>query len=70
LGPRRRGGVIDLDNLEEGDKKQVPDTLKNRLTKEGNETVTNCNALKMQAADGKMRKTDVADTGGDKGAGS
>ena len=36
--------------------------LKNRLTKEGNETVTNCNALKMQAADGKMRKTDVADT--------
>ena len=36
--------------------------LKNRLTKEGNETVKNCNALKMQAADGKMRKTDVADT--------
>jgi len=36
--------------------------LKNRLTKEGNETVTNCNALKLQAADGKMRKTDVADT--------
>ena len=36
--------------------------LKNRLRKEGNETVTNCNALKMQAADGKMRLTDVADT--------
>ena len=36
--------------------------LKNRLTKEGNETVTNCNALKLQAVDGKMRKTDVADT--------
>ncbi len=36
--------------------------LKNRLLKEGNETVTNCNALKLQAADGKMRKTDVADT--------
>ena len=36
--------------------------LKNRLKKEGNETVTNCNALKMQAADGKMRLTDVADT--------
>ena len=36
--------------------------LKSRLTKEGNETVTNCNALKLQAADGKMRKTDVADT--------
>ena len=36
--------------------------LKNRLQKEGNETVTNCNALKMQAPDGKMRLTDVADT--------
>ena len=32
--------------------------LKNRLSKEGNETVTNCNHLKMQAADGKMRMTD------------
>jgi hypothetical protein len=37
--------------------------LKNRLRKEGNETVTNCNALKLRAADGKMRLTDVADTG-------
>ena len=36
--------------------------LKNRLKKEGNETVTNCNALKMLAPDGKMRMTDVADT--------
>ena len=36
--------------------------LKNRLKKEGNETVTNCNALKMRAADGKLRLTDVADT--------
>ncbi len=36
--------------------------LKQRLKKEGNETVTNCHALKLQAADGKMRKTDVADT--------
>jgi len=27
-----------------------------------NETVTNCNGLKMPAADGKMRLTDVADT--------
>ncbi len=35
--------------------------LKNRLKKEGNETVTNCNALKLRAADGKMRLTDVAD---------
>ena len=37
--------------------------LKNRLKKEGNETVTNCNAFKLQAPDGKMRLTDVADTG-------
>lgn len=36
--------------------------LKNRLKKEGNETVTNCNTLKMPATDGKMRLTDVADT--------
>ena len=36
--------------------------LKNRLKKEGDETVTNCNALKMRATDGKMRLTDVADT--------
>ena len=34
--------------------------LKNRLKKEGNETVTNCNRLKLRAADGKMRMTDVA----------
>lgn len=36
--------------------------LKNRLRKEGNETVTNCNRLKLPAEDGKMRLTDVADT--------
>lgn len=36
--------------------------LKKRLLKEGNETVTNCNGLKMLAQDGKMRKTAVADT--------
>jgi hypothetical protein len=36
--------------------------LKKRLSDEGNESVTNCNALKMLAADGKMRLTDVADT--------
>ena len=35
--------------------------LKQRLKEEGNETVTNCHGLKMQAADGKMRMTDVAD---------
>lgn len=36
--------------------------LKQRLKAEGNETVTNCHGLKMLAKDGKMRKTDVADT--------
>jgi hypothetical protein len=35
--------------------------LKERLKKEGNETVTNCHGLKMTAADGKKRLTDVAD---------
>jgi hypothetical protein len=33
--------------------------LKERLKKEGNESVTNCHGLKMKAADGKMRMTDT-----------
>ncbi|MFM2243255.1 MAG: hypothetical protein RLZ97_2110 [Verrucomicrobiota bacterium] len=36
--------------------------MKKRLMDEGNETVTNCHGLKMTAADGKQRMTDVADT--------
>ena len=36
--------------------------LKMRLKDEGNETVTNCNALKMIAKDGKLRLTDVVNT--------
>ena len=36
--------------------------LKQRMREEGNETVTNCHGLKMTAADGKKRLTDVADT--------
>lgn len=36
--------------------------LKKRLLAEGNQTVTNCNGLKMPASDGKMRMTDVANT--------
>ncbi|MEK6981603.1 MAG: Bro-N domain-containing protein [Candidatus Micrarchaeota archaeon] len=36
--------------------------LKERLKAQGNETVTNCHSLKMEATDGKMRLTDVADT--------
>ena len=36
--------------------------LEKRLLAEGNETVTNCNGLRIHATDGKMRLTDVADT--------
>ena len=36
--------------------------MKKRLKDEANESVTNCNALKMKAADGKRRMTDVANT--------
>ena len=36
--------------------------LKHRSIKEGNQTVTTCNRLKLRAADGKLRLTDVADT--------
>ncbi len=38
--------------------------LKKRLKDEGNETVTNCNALKLRAKDGKYRMTDVVDIEG------
>ncbi|EIE39795.1 hypothetical protein MCANPG14_01916 [Mycoplasmopsis canis PG 14] len=38
--------------------------IKKRLKDEGNETVTNCNSLKMKALDGKMRSTDVSDMQG------
>ena len=38
--------------------------LKKRLKDEGNETVTNCNALKLKAKDGKYRLTDVVDIEG------
>lgn len=38
--------------------------LKHRLIKEGNETVTNCNQLKLKAQDGKYRVTDVVDIEG------
>ena len=35
--------------------------MKHRLKRDGNESVTNCNQLKMRSSDGKMYKTDVAD---------
>ena len=39
-------------------------TLKSRMIKEGNETVTNCDTFKFKAKDGKMRNTDMLDTKG------
>ena len=36
--------------------------LKHRLKKEGSESVTNCNQLKLESSDGKKYLTDVADT--------
>ena len=49
--------------LTESDNPQVYwRVLKKRLADEGNESVTNRNGLKMQAADGKMRMTDIVDT--------
>ena len=38
--------------------------MKKRLKEEGNETVTNCHALKLKAQDGKYRMTDVVDIEG------
>ena len=58
--------VVDIVQvLTESDNPQVYwRVLKKRLHDEGNETVTNCNALKLPAADGKRRLTDVADLQG------
>ena len=39
-------------------------TLKSRMIREGNETVTNCDTFKFKAKDGKFRKTDTLDTKG------
>ena len=45
---------------ESADPRNYWKVLKNRLKKEGNQTVTNCNQLKLRAEDGKMRLMDVA----------
>ena len=60
----RKSGVIDVVAVltESKDAKAYWRKLKQRLKKEGNETVTNCHGLKMKAADGKRRMTDVANT--------
>lgn len=49
---------------ESADPRNYWKVLKNRLNKEGNQTVTNCNQLKMLSKDGKMRKTDALDVEG------
>ena len=56
--------IVDVCNVltESKDPQAYWRKLKQRLKEEGNETVTNCHGLKMKAADGKMRLTDVADT--------
>ena len=56
--------VVDVDAVltDSPDPRNYWKVLKHRLKAEGNETVTNCNQLKMLASDGKMRLTDVADT--------
>ena len=58
--------VVDIINIltESKDPTAYWRKLKQRLKAEGNETVTNCHGLKMKAADGKMRLTDVLDTEG------
>ena len=56
--------VIDVEAVltDSADAKRYWSVLKSRLKKEGCEPTTICSTLKMQAADGKMRLTDVADT--------
>ena len=58
--------VVDIVGvLSESDNPQVYwRVMKKRLKDEGNETVTNCNALKLKAQDGKYRLTDVVDIEG------
>ncbi len=56
--------IIDVVGVltESNNPKKYWSVLKTRLKKEGSEVATNCSQLKMQATDGKMRMTDVADT--------
>ena len=56
--------IVDVVSIltESTDGRKYWNKLKQRLKEEGNETVTNCHQLKLRAADGKMRLTDVADT--------
>ena len=58
--------VVDIVGVltESADARTYWKVLKHRLIKEGFESVTNCNQLKLPAADGKSYKTDVADLEG------
>ena len=58
--------VVDIVGVisESKDKQSYWRKLKQRLKEEGNETVTNCHALKLKAQDGKYRLTDVVDIEG------
>lgn len=66
--------VVDVISVltESKDPRNYWKVLKNRLKKEGNESVTNCNQLKMKADDGKMRMiyaslTDIITKGWERG---
>ena len=56
--------VVDVVSVltDSADGRKYWNKLKQRLSEEGNETVTNCHQFKMPAADGKMHLTDCADT--------
>ena len=57
--------VVDIVGISESNNPQTYwRVLKKRLKEEGNETVTNCNTLKLKAKDGKYRLTDVVDIEG------
>ncbi len=58
--------VVDIVQVltDSADGRKYWNKLKQRLLEEGNETVTNCHQLKLPAADGKKRMTDVADLEG------
>ena len=58
--------VIDIIGVltESNDPSHYWRTLKSRMIKEGNETVTNCDTFKLEAKDGKLRNTDMLDTKG------
>mgnify|MGYP006057143227 FL=1 len=58
--------VVDVVKIltESKDPRHYWNALKSRLKKEGNETVTNCDQLKLKAQDGKYRMTDVVDIEG------